>query len=285
MVDGPHWVCHSPRWHVLPGSILLRLQGALQGRCPKWALHSMHFPGLNCSGSQVLHGGTDPDGLCVLCPSKIQAAYARPGAWLLLCPGWAVCLIHLPGPGCLVSQVCSENTVPDMPCVSSGELISDCDTPGRCQPSRIPGRHGQQLGACSVCWKKSLGPRLQQPLAFQLWLSHAYLSAFGEGEPYTAASSQLAVLWYSLNPLLCEHTRGHHVVLEPFEGKFFFFLSLWSPWFGLLSHISSLRLSSGNSGPVLGMSLHATSSSPLVVAVRHIFCGFCFFFSPGCVAL
>ena len=68
------------------------------------------------------------------------------------------------------------------------------------------------------------------------------------------------------------------MVLEPFEGKFFFFLSLWSPWFGLLSHISSLRLSSGNSGPVLGMSLHATSSSPLVVAVRHIFCGFCFFF-------
>ena len=81
MVDGPHWVCHSPRWHVLPGSTLLRLQGALQGRCPKWALHFVHFPGLSCSGSWFLHGSTDPGGLCVLCPSKVPAAYARPGAW------------------------------------------------------------------------------------------------------------------------------------------------------------------------------------------------------------
>ena len=35
-------------------------------------------------------------------------------------------------------------------------------------------------------------------------------------------SSQLAVLWYLLNPLLCEYSRGHHVLLEPFEGKVFF---------------------------------------------------------------
>ena len=46
-VDGPHWVCHSPRRRVLPGSTLLRLQGALQGHCPKWALHFMQFPGLS----------------------------------------------------------------------------------------------------------------------------------------------------------------------------------------------------------------------------------------------
>ena len=142
MVDRPHWVCHSPRGHVLPRSTLLRLQGALRGHCPKYTLHSVHFPGLSCSGSWILHGGTDPDGLCVLCPSKVQAAYVRPGVWRLHCPRWAVCLIHLPGPGCLVSQVCSESTVPDMPCVSSGKLISGCDTPGRCQLSRIPGRHG-----------------------------------------------------------------------------------------------------------------------------------------------
>ena len=84
--------------------------------------------------------------------------------------------------------------------------------------------------------------------------------------------------WYSLNPSLCEHTRDRHVVLEPFEGKVFFFLSLGSPWFGLLSQISSLRLSSGHSGLVLVMSLYATSPSPLVVAVWHIFFGFFFFF-------
>lgn len=29
-VDGPHWVGHSPRQHVLPRSTLLGLQGALQ---------------------------------------------------------------------------------------------------------------------------------------------------------------------------------------------------------------------------------------------------------------
>ena len=62
-VDGPHWVCHSPRRRVLPGSTLLRLQGALQGNCPKWALCFIHFPGLSHSGSQVLHKATDPEGL------------------------------------------------------------------------------------------------------------------------------------------------------------------------------------------------------------------------------
>jgi len=70
-VDGPHWVCHSPRQHVLPRSTLLRLQGALQGHCPKWTLHFMHSPGLSISGSQVLRRGTDPVGLCVLCPSQV----------------------------------------------------------------------------------------------------------------------------------------------------------------------------------------------------------------------
>ena len=43
-------------------------------------------------------------------------------------------------------------------------------------------------------------------------------------------SSQLALLWYSFNPLCCERTRGHHVALEPFTGKLlfilFYFLSL-----------------------------------------------------------
>ena len=33
---------------------------------------------------------------------------------------------------------------------------------------------------------------------------------------------RLALLWYSLNPLLCEHTRGHHAAGEPFAGKVFF---------------------------------------------------------------
>ena len=101
--------------------------------------------------------------------------------------------------------------------------------------------------------------------------------------------------------MFCECARGHHAALESFIGKlfffFFFFVSLAIPWFGLLSHIKSFRLSSGNSGPVLTLrtndaaraslpsptflvadaSVCATSPSPLVVAVRWVFCFFFFF--------
>ena len=49
-------------------------QVALQGHCPKWALCLMQFPGLSRSGFWVFCRGTDPDGLCILCPSQFQAA-------------------------------------------------------------------------------------------------------------------------------------------------------------------------------------------------------------------
>ena len=54
----PRTVC------VLSQSTLVRLQVALQGNCPKWALGFVYFPGLRCSGSgsQVLHKGTDSVG-------------------------------------------------------------------------------------------------------------------------------------------------------------------------------------------------------------------------------
>ena len=69
------WMGHAgfARGPRVTSRVLLRLQGALQGHCPRWALHVVHFPGLSHSGSQVLHKGTDPDGLCVLCPSQVQA--------------------------------------------------------------------------------------------------------------------------------------------------------------------------------------------------------------------
>ena len=131
-MDRPHWVCHSPRQHVLPGSRLISLQGALQGHCAKWALRFMHFPGLSRSGSQVLHKGTDPDRLCVLCPSQVRAAQAT-GCSLghaSNSPAWSPPLSF------------HKSAVPGVPYVSSGELIPGCDTPGRCQPSRIPRRRG-----------------------------------------------------------------------------------------------------------------------------------------------
>ena len=138
---GPHWVCPSSRWRVLSGSTLLRLQGALQGNCPKRTLPFVHFLGLSCSSSWVLCKGTDSAGhaFCAL-PKSEQLR--RPGVWPAHCPRWTVCLNHFPSPSCSVSRVCPERTVSGVPCVSSGELISGCDPPGRCQPSRIPGRCG-----------------------------------------------------------------------------------------------------------------------------------------------
>jgi len=62
-----HGVCAFP-------SILLRLQVALQGNCPKQALGFMHFQGLSCSGSgsPVLHKGTGVVGpvFCALLRSE-----------------------------------------------------------------------------------------------------------------------------------------------------------------------------------------------------------------------
>ena len=83
--------------------------------------------------------------------------------------------------------------------------------------------------------------------------------------------SWLALLWYSFSPLFCEWV-WQCLRLELFAGKFslsflffiFLFLSLAIPQFGLLSHISSLRLPSGHSGPDLTLSnaAHASLLAP-----------------------
>ena len=67
---------------------------------------------------------------CVLCPSQVRAAQVTRCLVRALSPGWGGCILSPP---------------PSWPlgfpgCVSSGELISGCNPPGRCQPSRIPGR-------------------------------------------------------------------------------------------------------------------------------------------------
>ena len=77
--------------------------------------------------------------------------------------------------------------------------------------------------------------------------------------------SQLALLWYSLSPLFCEQARLC-LRLELFMGQFslslslsfFFLLSLAILQFGLLSHMSSLRLPSVHSGLVLTLSTQPT---------------------------
>ena len=92
-ITGVCWEClqckdHSgfapAHWHfpgVLSWSTLLRLQVALQGNCPKWALSFVHFPGLSCSGSGswVRHKGTDLGGLvfCALCLLHSSSSSSR----------------------------------------------------------------------------------------------------------------------------------------------------------------------------------------------------------------
>ena len=72
-VGGPHWVCHGPRQHIIPGSTLLRFQGALQEHCPRWALHFVPFPGPNCLGNWVLGKYRVPGGSCILCTYLVSA--------------------------------------------------------------------------------------------------------------------------------------------------------------------------------------------------------------------
>ena len=97
IVYGPHWICPSSRQCALLGSALLRLQGVLLRHCPEWALLFVHFPGLSCSGSQVLCKGTDSVAR-VFCDLARSEQLKRPGVWQVYCPRWAEHLNHLPGP-------------------------------------------------------------------------------------------------------------------------------------------------------------------------------------------
>ena len=79
--------------------------------------------------------------VCILSPSQVRAAQATRclASTVFQLGGTSY---HLPSPGPSVSWVRCKSAVSGVLCVSSGELISDCDPPGRCQPSRIPGRLG-----------------------------------------------------------------------------------------------------------------------------------------------
>ena len=69
---------------------------------------------------------------CILCPSQVQAAQVT------RCLASTVAATYrLPRPCHSVFWVYNWRTFSGVPCVSSGELISGCDPPGRCQPSRI----------------------------------------------------------------------------------------------------------------------------------------------------
>ena len=134
----------------------------------------------------------------------------------------------------------------------------------------------------------SLGPSL--PLAFQLGLLPACLPASGGGWASPQLASCPLVFTQSF---FSEEWAWQCPRLGFFVGYFslsFLSLSLIIPQFGLLCHVSSLRLPSGHSGPVLTLSNAACASlfslrllvadasiwatSLVGVTVRHIIYGF-----------
>ena len=145
--------------------------------------------------------------------------------------------------------------------------------PGRCHPCRIPGRRGEQLGACSRAGGGRvlpLGPRLEQSPASgygsRMPVSLPWRGSDGGGE----GCMQLALSFGILSPLLCEQAR---LRVRVFCGKVlspFYFSSLEIPQFGLLSHISFLRLSSG-----LVLTLRTDDAAPASLSSPPLTSGGC----------
>ena len=128
---------------VLSWSTLLRFQVALQGNSLRLSLDCVHFPGLSHSGSgfQVLHKGTDSVGPAFCALPRFEQL-RRPGAWRVHSPSLAVHLITSPIPAARFPGCTGDSAVSGVPCVSSGGLTYDCDSPGGCKLSRVRGRLG-----------------------------------------------------------------------------------------------------------------------------------------------
>ena len=159
-----------------------------------------------------------------------------------------MCLNHLPRPGRSVSQVHHGSTISGVLC-PLGELIqavtflADVNCPGS-QEDVVSNWEPAQSGVRCRSQVKIAAASCLQP-----WLLRTCLQR-GEGPIH----SQLALLWYLLNPFFCEQAR---LCTRAFYGKVLsFFLSLVIPQFGLLSHVSSLRLFSEHSGLVLTLTKH-----------------------------
>ena len=109
-------------------------------------------------------------------------------------------LIHLPGLGHSVSWVRLKSTVPGVPCFfwrADLRLCHSWEMSAVQDPRKTRLANGSLL---TVWWKMwSLGPRLQQSFAFQLWLSEACISASREGGPYVAAG----LLSFDICSILC----------------------------------------------------------------------------------
>ena len=112
--------------------------GCSAGNFLRQALGCMPFPGLSRSGSgsRVLHKGANL-GLCFV-PFPGPSSSGDQVLGECSRPQLKAVTYCLPRPSCSVFWVYNGCTFSGVPCVSSGELISGCDLPGRCRLSRIP---------------------------------------------------------------------------------------------------------------------------------------------------
>ena len=102
-VNGPHWVCHSPRQHITS-----KVQTAQVPVCSARALSQLdlvilHLWCLSHLGSHVPHKGTEPR--------------------------WAVCFVPFPGPNHSGDWELGECTVPGGPCILCNSLLGFMDVP------------------------------------------------------------------------------------------------------------------------------------------------------------
>ena len=144
-------------------------------------------------------------------------------------------------------------------------------------PSPPPGAERQAGDSQSWRARDNLGPRdgiLYQPES-RLWAWDCPFLALAAAHlppcPWWPVCSWLALLWYSLSPLICKQAQ-RCLRLQLFAVKFSLCLSLFSlslaiPQFGLLSHVSSLRLSSGHSGILPKHAACASLFSPCLLVV------------------
>ena len=203
---------------------------------------------------------------CILYPSQVRAAQVTRCLLSAVTPRWAVGLIASPIPaarfsGCTMgvpSQVCRVSLLGSWSLAVT--LRAD-----------VNHSESQELlvsnGACLQFGKGCLSGVVIA--LFRLWLPHHHPPAClrqGWAGPQSASSplvfAQSFVLWAGL--AVPQVRAFHRIVLSLF---FNFFLSLAIPQFELLSHVSSLRLPSGHSSPVLTLSNAALASlfSPLLL--------------------
>ena len=207
----------SSPWRVFSGSTVLKLQAALQVCCPKQALPFVFFPALvfSGSGSWVLHKATDSVGHA-FCALPRSEQIRQPGAWWVHLPRRAVCVSHLWGPSCWVSQVrwkCTVSVVPVSPLGSWSQavtLLADVNHPGS-QEDAV-----SNWEPANTWWKmQSLGPRLQQPMSSSSGCCKPASLPPGAGQGLYTASW----LSFGICSILCS-VHGPGCGLEPFMGEF-----------------------------------------------------------------